>query len=164
MRSLILILAVCVLAVVVGCDTTGTESGSIGTVDTWQCVSHTEIVVAVIAANDFFSYCEVRADDSVGTVEFLTADLSNMFKDGRWLQVEDTGPMLGPPPPGWLKSEVSDKPDLDGIRIDGSTQMPGRVYKPLPVHDEIRVSDLIPARVHYREWPQADILYDDLTR
>ena len=164
MRTLILILAVCVLAVVVGCDTTGTESGNIGTLDTWQCVSHAEIVVALIAANDFFSYCEVRADDSVGTVEFLTADLSNMFKDGRWLQVEDTGPMLGPPPPGWSSRKVSDKPDLDAIRIDGSTQMPGRVYKPLPVHDEIRVSDLIPARVQYREYPQPNILYHDVTR
>ena len=147
MRSLILILAVSVLAVVVGCDSTGIESSNIRTVDTWQCVSDPEICIAVIAANDFFSYCEVRADDSVGTVEFLTADLSNMFKDGRWLQVEDSGPMLGPPPPGWLKSEVSDKPALDGIRIDGSIQMPGRVYKPVPVHEEIHVSDLVPMTI-----------------
>ncbi len=143
MRTLILILAVCVLVTVVGCDTTGPESGNIGTVDTWECVSHSEISVAVIAANDF-SYCEVRANDSVGTVSFLTSDLSNMLKDGHWLQVEDTGPMLGPPPPGWGNTNLSDKPDLDGVRIDGSTQMPGRVYKPLPVHDQIHVSDLLP--------------------
>lgn len=144
MRNLFLILAVCVLVAVVGCDTTGTESGNIGTVDTWQCVLHSELSVAVIAANDSSSYCEVRANDSVGTVSFLTSDLLNMFKDGHWLQVEDTGPMLGPPPPNWLNSRLSDKPDMEGVRINGSTQMPGRVYRPLPVHDQIHVSDLFP--------------------
>ena len=161
MRSLILILAVCVLVVVVGCDTTGTESGNIGTVDTWQCVSEPEIFVAVIAANDFSSYCEVRANDSVGTVSFLTSDLSNMFKDGRWLQVEDTGPMLGPPPPGWLNTNLSDKPETD-IRINGSIQMPGRVYKPLPVHDQIDVTSLVPLRIPFIDGPRVDALFDPL--
>jgi len=132
------------LAVVIGCDTTGTESGKIVSVDTWQCISDPEIYVAVIAVNDFSSFCEVREGQHVGTVSFLTSDISNMFKDGGWLQVDDTEPLLGPPPPLWVNAEVSDRVDLDGIRIDGSCEMPGRVYRSLPVHDEIHVRDLSP--------------------
>jgi hypothetical protein len=144
MRHLILILSVCMLIAVVGCDTTGPESGSIGSGDTWQCVSHSELSVAVVAVNGFFSYCEVRADGHIGSVEYLTADLSNMFKDGCWSQIHDTQPVLGPPPPTWCNTGLSDKPDLESIRINGSCEMPCRVYTPLPVHDEIHVRDLCP--------------------
>lgn len=143
MRHLSLILAVCMLAAVVGCDDGAIEPSKRLGVETWQCVHEADISIAVIVRSEHRVYVEVRAESVAGAVSFLNDDLSAMLKDGHWLQVEDTKPLLGPPLPGWFDMGVSDKVDM-GVRIDGSNTTRGRVHKPLPVHDEIKVTNQAP--------------------
>ena len=144
MRTVICILAVCMVLVAVGCETTGTADFKIRKVSTWQCLSEPQLAVAVISIRGFYTYCEVRSNGESGAVEFETTDIMNMFRDGFWVQVEDSEPLLGPPPPTWVNTKVSDRPDPDWVKINGSAGMPGRIYKALPVHDAIQVSDLFP--------------------
>lgn len=146
MRYLSFILAVCVLAAVVGCDNGGIAPSKRLDVETWRCVHEADIAIAVIVRSEGRVYVEVRADTVAGAVSFLNDDLSAMLKDGHWQQIEDTKPLLGPPPPGWNNMAVADKLPWGGVRINGSEQMPGLVYEALPVHDEIEAVDLFPVK------------------
>jgi hypothetical protein len=143
MRYLSLILAVIMIAAVVGCDNGGIEPSKRLDVETWQCVHYTEISIAVIAREQDKVYCEVRVDAEAGAVLLYDDDLVSLLKDGHWQQVEDTKPLLDPPPPGWWNMGVSDRVDM-GVRIDGSNETRGRVHKPLPVHDQIQVTNHAP--------------------
>lgn len=140
MRYLVLILAVCVLAIV-GCDSHSPEPSKMFDVETWQCLSASDLYLAVIVRGELKSYCEVRTNTDVGAVSFLTVDLSDMLTDRYFRQVEDTRPLLGPPPPGWTSRELSDADQSP--RIDGTPRVPMHVHSRLPVHDAIAPGDRI---------------------
>ena len=137
MRYLTLILVVCVLAIV-GCDNYSPEPSKMFDVETWQCLSAPDLWLAVIVRGELNSYCEVRTNTDVGAVSLLTVDLADMLTDRYFRRVEDTRPLLGPPPPGWTSRELSDADQSP--RIDGTLRVRMHVHTPLPIHRAIDTS------------------------
>lgn len=141
------ILMLCLIAIFVGCQTTTTESDrSAISTGTWQCRDAPEIHISVIDYTDELVYCEISGGLEVGSGAMSVIQFVNMVNDGRWQRVLTRGPMLGPPPPGWSDADPSDRIDGTGIRIDGSISVVFYIYTPLPVHDEIHVTEPIAAR------------------
>ena len=128
-RSLIFIL--CLVALICGCQTSTSEVDT--TVDTgaWQCRDAPDIHLRLIDYTDEFAFCEISVGSEVGSVAMSVIAFANMVNDGHWDRIPTQEPMLGPPPPTWLNTDVSNKPPLWWVRINGSKRVRANVYKPL---------------------------------
>lgn len=136
------ILILCLAALLCGCQTSTSEVDSAIDTGAWQCRDAPDIHIRLIDYTDEFAFCEISAGLEVGSGSMSVIQFSNMVNDGHWDRIPMGGPMLLPPPPNW-----GDQPQKKGtgIRIDGSTNVVFYIYTPLPVHDQITITEAIPS-------------------
>ena len=142
-QSLTLILALCILAAIVGCEKATNESLVVTQCEAavYQCLTEPDISVALVDCNSGKIYVELYVGDEAGAFVVNSTDIVGMLSDGCWKYVGDKPPRLGPPPSSWYIGELSDRLTM-GIRINGSFQIPMHLFAELPEHDEIHITIL----------------------
>lgn len=137
-RTMILIL--CLVAMLCGCQTFTSEVGTSIDAGSWQCRDAPDIHIRLIDYTDEYAFCEISAGLEVGSGAMSVIQFANMVNDGHWDRIPTGEPMLGPPPPNW-NTGISDK--LEWVRINGSDAIPMFVHTLLPVHNVIEVTEPI---------------------
>lgn len=138
-RKTILALMCCIVFALVGCQSSTSEVEATVDAGAWQCRSAPDIHLRLVDYTDEFAFCEISVGSDVGSVAMSVIGFANMVNDGRWQRVPTTEPILLPPPPNWDNF----KKEGTGIRIDGSDAVQMFVHVPLPVHDQITITEAI---------------------
>lgn len=115
-----------------GCGTSDTSVGPEPVGSMWECEKAPHIWIALNSYDsDGYGYFDLVVNAEVIRCRAELDVLLTTMTDGHWKQTEIGDPQLGPPPPTWTGSGISDKLDM-GVRINGSDAIPMATLTPLP--------------------------------
>jgi len=143
-RSLILVLALCILAAIIGCEKATNNAEQSDSIVAWQCITEPDVFITIQADIAAETYCGLSTTTETAPVSMETSALYEMLSDGHWKGLTELPPQLGPSPPLWnnLGNRYSDI--IEGVWINGSTTVSMRVHGTLPEHSAIHKVDLEP--------------------